>query len=151
VNQLSMVNINSNHLPMGRDMLEPHIKYLYGRLNNLVCQINHSQHHAKISSCTVFNSNAMKRVSVRPDGLFCVPCAPPARTIESPSLILVINDTKLLMPLYQVNWVRRSNTCDEGTRSMVVMAIRLQVHKDKDDGEHAHRWWTRNEMIKAKV
>jgi hypothetical protein len=70
---------------------------------------------------------------------------------ESPSLVLVINDTKLLMPLCQVNWVRRSNTCDEGARSMMVMAIRSLVHEDKDDGEHAHRWWTRNEMIKAKV
>jgi hypothetical protein len=70
---------------------------------------------------------------------------------ESPSLVLVINDTKLLMPLCQVNWVRRNNTCDEGARSMMVMAKRSQVHEDKDDGEHAHRWWTRNERIKAKV
>jgi hypothetical protein len=43
------------------------------------------------------------------------------------------------MSLCQVNCVRRSNTCDEGARSMMVMAIRSQVHEDKDDGEHAHR------------
>jgi hypothetical protein len=59
--------------------------------------------------------------------------------LESPSLVLVINDTKLLMPLCQVNLVRYSNTCDEGARSMMVMAKRSQVHEDKDDGEHAHR------------
>jgi hypothetical protein len=69
---------------------------------------------------------------------------------ESPSLVLVINDTKLLLPSCQVNWVRRSNTCDEGARNMMVMAIRSQVHGDKDNGEYAHRWWTRNEMIKVK-
>jgi hypothetical protein len=33
---------------------------------------------------------------------------------ESPSLVLVINDTKLLMPLCQVIWVRHINTSDEG-------------------------------------
>jgi hypothetical protein len=58
---------------------------------------------------------------------------------ESPSLVLVINDTKLLMPSCQVNSVMHSNTCDEGARSMMVMAIRSQVHGDKNDGEHAHR------------
>jgi hypothetical protein len=37
-------------------------------------------------------------------------------------------------------WIvfNRCNTCDEGARSMMVMAIRSQVHEDKDDGEHAH-------------
>ena len=58
--QLSMININSNNFRMGPDMLEPHIKYLYGLLNNLFCLINHSQHCVKISSCTVFNGNATK-------------------------------------------------------------------------------------------
>jgi hypothetical protein len=45
---------------------------------------------------------------------------PPAGHIwfESPSLILVINDTKLLMPC--VKWFRFgiSNTCDEGACGM---------------------------------
>jgi hypothetical protein len=34
---------------------------------------------------------------------------------------------------------------------MKVMAIRSQVHEDKDDSEHTHRGWTRNEMITIKV
>jgi hypothetical protein len=54
-------------------MLEPHIKYLCGRRNNLFCVINHNQHCAKISSCTVFNGNATKRVFVRSDGLLRAP------------------------------------------------------------------------------
>jgi hypothetical protein len=58
---------------------------------------------------------------------------------ESPSLVLVINDTKLLMTLRQVILVRHSNTSDERARSMMVMAIRSQVHEDKHDGEHAHK------------
>jgi len=33
---------------------------------------------------------------------------------QSPSLVLVINDTKLLMPCVLVIWDRHSNTCDEG-------------------------------------
>jgi hypothetical protein len=40
------------------------------------------------------------------------------RPVESPSLVLVINDTKLLMPC--VKWFKLgiSNTCDEGACGM---------------------------------
>ena len=62
-------------------MLEPHIKYLYGRLNNLFCLINHSQYCAKISSCSIFNGNATKRASVRTDGQLHTPRAPPAYVV----------------------------------------------------------------------
>jgi hypothetical protein len=45
---------------------------------------------------------------------------------ESPSLVLVINDTKLLMPC--VKWFKLgiSNTCDEGACGMKVVATRSQ-------------------------
>jgi hypothetical protein len=36
--------------------------------------------------------------------------------IESPSLVLVINDTKLLMPCVKCFELGISNTCDEGVR-----------------------------------
>jgi hypothetical protein len=36
--------------------------------------------------------------------------------IESPSLVLVINDTKLLMPCVKCFKLGISNTCDEGVR-----------------------------------
>jgi hypothetical protein len=62
-----MININSNYFRMSPNMLEPHVKYLYGLLNNLFCLINYSQHCAKTSSCTIFNRNAMKQAFVRPD------------------------------------------------------------------------------------
>jgi hypothetical protein len=38
------------------------------------------------------------------------------RKIESPSLVLVINDTKLLMPCVKCFELGISNTCDEGVR-----------------------------------
>jgi hypothetical protein len=37
-------------------------------------------------------------------------------TVESPSLVLVINDTKLLMPCVKCFELGISNTCDEGVR-----------------------------------
>jgi hypothetical protein len=53
--------------------------------------------------------------------------------IESPSLILVINDTKLLMPCVKCFELGISNTCDEGVcgKEMVhghEMMIMVEMH-----------------------
>jgi hypothetical protein len=71
---------------MGLDMLEPHIKYLYGQLSNLFLLINHSQRCAKISSCTVFNSNATKRSSGWTDHSACLTRA--ARSACPPACVV---------------------------------------------------------------
>jgi hypothetical protein len=43
------------------------------------------------------------------------PCRPLAKVSgESPSLVLIINDTKLLMPYVKCFELGISNTCDEG-------------------------------------
>jgi hypothetical protein len=52
---------------MSHDILEPHIKYSYGQLNNLFYLINHNQHCAKISPCTIFSGNDTKHASVHLD------------------------------------------------------------------------------------
>jgi hypothetical protein len=62
-------------------------------------------------------------------------------TVESPSLVLVINDTKLLMPCVKCFELGISNTCDEGVcgkewwpqdhKEMVhghVMMIMVEMH-----------------------
>jgi hypothetical protein len=47
-------------------------------------------------------------------------------TSESPSLVLVINDTKLLMPCVKCFELSISNTCDEGVMWQGVVATRSQ-------------------------
>jgi hypothetical protein len=42
------------------------------------------------------------------------PCKERVHPLESPSLVLVINDTKLLMPCVKWFELGISNTCDEG-------------------------------------
>jgi hypothetical protein len=44
----------------------------------------------------------------------CQECQNAKRPTESPSLVLVINDTKLLMPCVKCFVLGISNTCDEG-------------------------------------
>jgi hypothetical protein len=65
---------------------------------------------------------------------------------ESPSLVLVINDTKLLMPCVECFELGISNTCDEGGRGKEWWP---QDHKEM---VHVHemlimvemhlKWWT---------
>jgi hypothetical protein len=67
-------------------------------------------------------------------------------TYESPSLVLVINDTKLLMPCVECFELGISNTCDEGGRGKEWWP---QDHKEM---VHVHemlimvemhlKWWT---------
>jgi hypothetical protein len=52
------------------------------------------------------------------------PITPESLTRESPSLVLVINDTKLLMPCVKCFELGISNTCDEGVCGKEVVAIR---------------------------
>jgi hypothetical protein len=71
-----MVNINSNNFRRGPDMLEPHIKYLRGQLNNLFYLINHSQHcHHALSLMAMLRSGCP---SIRTDR---AARAPPIRVV----------------------------------------------------------------------
>jgi hypothetical protein len=69
-----------------------------------------------------------------------------ARTIESPSLVLVINDTKLLMSCVKCFELGISNTCDEGVCGKEWWP---QDHKEMVHGhemmimvEMHIKWWT---------
>jgi hypothetical protein len=57
---------------------------------------------------------------------------PKVREVESPSLVLVINDTKLLMPCVKCFELGISNTCNEGVCGK---ELRPQDHKEMVHGQ----------------